>query len=110
LWAGKGRLFREGYDLFSNPSWVAVCLGQGIVPDSWEPAVDALDENLVAQALEQMRAGYADVAARLPSHGDFLRMTAPSPLAPAMVQARKPDGGFDFARAPGGGGGTGPLL
>ncbi|GAA3264180.1 hypothetical protein GCM10020258_30360 [Sphingomonas yabuuchiae] len=77
LWSGKGRLFREGYDLFSNPSWVAVCLGQGLVPQSWEPAADALDEDLVAQALEQMRAGYADTAARMPSHGDFLRMTAP---------------------------------
>lgn len=110
LWAGKGRLFREGYDLFSNPSWVAVCLGQGIVPQSWEPAVDALDEDLVAQALEQMRAGYADVAARLPGHGDFLRMTAPSPLAPAMAQARPGDGGFDFARAGGGDTGKGPLL
>src|SRR5204863_489963 len=85
LWAGKGRLFREGYDLFSNPSWVAVGLGQGIVPQHWEPAVDALDEDLVAQALEQMRAGYADTAARLPSHGDFLRATAPSPLAPGLT-------------------------
>ncbi|MEK9210851.1 tryptophan halogenase family protein [Sphingomonas sp. 2378] len=108
LWAGKGRLFREGYDLFANPSWVAVCLGQGLVPQSWEPAVDALDENLVAQALEQMRGGYADVAARLPSHGDFLRMTAPSPLAPGLTVSGVADGGFDFARTTPGAGG--PLL
>jgi tryptophan halogenase len=76
LFAGKGRLFREGYDLFSNPSWIAVCLGQGIVPQSWEPAK-------VAIALEQMRRGYADTAQRLPTHGEFLRMTAASPLAAA---------------------------
>ncbi len=81
LWRGKGRLFREGYDLFSVPSWVAVCLGQGLVPSTWEPAADALDETLVAEAMETMRRGYADTAERLPTHGDFLRMVAPSPLA-----------------------------
>ncbi|MET4896618.1 tryptophan halogenase family protein [Sphingomonadaceae bacterium jetA1] len=98
LWQGKGRLFREGYDLFSTPSWVAVCLGQGIVPERWEPAADALDEELVAQAMTQIRAGYIDTAEQLPSHGDFLRMAAPSPLAPAMT-AMAGEAHFDFARA-----------
>ena len=81
LCRGKGRLFREGYELFTNPSWVAVCLGQGLTPATWEPAADALDEDLVADALDGLRRGYADTAARLPSHGEFLRMTAPSPLS-----------------------------
>ncbi len=85
LFAGKGRLFRDGYDLFSNPSWVAVCLGQGIVPQTWEPAVDALDEEKVAQALERIRRGYLDTAQRLPTHGDFLRRAAPSPFAPSLT-------------------------
>jgi tryptophan halogenase len=30
-----------------------------------------------------MRRGYLDTAQRLPTHGDFLRRTAPSPLAAA---------------------------
>ncbi|WP_308815120.1 tryptophan 7-halogenase [Sphingomonas sp. GV3] len=85
LWRGKGRLFREGYELFTNPSWVAVCLGQGLAPEGWEPAVDALDEDKVAGALEQIRRGYLDTAMRLPTHGDFLRAAAPSPLAPTAV-------------------------
>ena len=108
LFRGKGRLFREGYDLFSNPSWVSVCLGQGIVPERWEPAADALDEDKVAAALEQMRRGYRDTAERLPSHGQFLRMTAPSPLAarpPATAAPAQPAGDdipfFEFsAEAP----------
>ncbi|MGI4730734.1 MAG: tryptophan halogenase family protein [Janthinobacterium lividum] len=83
LFRGKGRLFREGYDLFGNASWVAVCLGQHIVPERWEPAADALDEEKVAIALEQMRQGYRETARRLPSHGEFLRRTAHSPLAAA---------------------------
>ena len=90
LFAGKGRLFREGCDLFSNPSWVAVCLGQGIVPHSWEPAADALDEAKVATAFDQIRRGYLDTAQRLPTHGQFLRMAAPSPLAAAPPVPAKP--------------------
>ena len=46
-----------------------------------------------------MRAGYADTAARLPSHGDFLRATAPSPLAPGLTG--NTGSGFDFARQSG---------
>jgi len=75
LFKAKGRIFREGTELFSNPSWVAVCLGQNIEPSDYEPAVDALDERKVSEALEQMRRGYLDTAQRLPTHGDFIRRT-----------------------------------
>ena len=81
LFRAKGRLFRDAAELFSTTSWVAVCLGQHIVPAEYEPAVDALDEDKVAMALEQMRRGYLDVAERLPTHGDFIRACGPSPFA-----------------------------
>jgi tryptophan halogenase len=72
LWRAKGRLFREGFELFATPSWVAVMLGQGIVPEDYEPAVDALDEERVAAALEQMRLAYLQMAERLPTHEEFI--------------------------------------
>ena len=82
LFRAKGRVFREGYDLFGITSWVAVMLGQHIVPDDYEPAVDALDENRVAEALEEMRVAYLRTAEALPSHADFLAATgaAPAPV------------------------------
>ncbi|HEU0100386.1 MAG TPA: tryptophan halogenase family protein [Allosphingosinicella sp.] len=83
LWKGKGRLFREGLELFATTSWVAVMLGQGIVPGDYEPAADALDEDKVADAMEQMRQSYLQVAERLPSHGEFLaRICEPQKRAP----------------------------
>ena len=33
LWRSKGRIFREGAELFGTDSWVAVLLGQGIIPE-----------------------------------------------------------------------------
>ncbi|HEX8622525.1 MAG TPA: tryptophan halogenase family protein [Allosphingosinicella sp.] len=83
LWKGKGRLFREGLELFATTSWVAVMLGQGFVPEDYEPAADALDEDKVADAMEQMRQSYLQVAERLPTHGEFIeRIRAPQKPAP----------------------------
>ena len=108
LFGGKGRVFREGRELFATTSWVSVCLGQHIVPEDYEPAVDALDEERVAAALEQMRRDYLDVAARLPTHGDFLRhianagsVAAPAPpvdAAPTFSFASETP--FDFSADP----------
>ena len=95
LFRTKGRLFREGMELFSNPSWIAVCLGQHIVPEEHEPAADALDENLVAQALEQMRQGYWETAQRMPTHGEFLARIAPQPKPAAAPADALPS--FSFA-------------
>ena len=83
LFEGKGRLFREGKELFGVSSWVAVCLGQNIVPEDYEPAVDALDEEKVATAFEQMRRDYRATAEKLPTHGEFIRRCAPAPFAAA---------------------------
>ncbi|HEY0412847.1 MAG TPA: tryptophan halogenase family protein [Allosphingosinicella sp.] len=83
LWRAKGRLFREGLELFATTSWVAIFLGQGIVPDDYEPAADALDEDKVAQALEQMRQGYLETAGHLPTHGEFLARIGAARTPPA---------------------------
>ena len=75
LFRAKARVFREGFDLFATTSWVAVFLGQHIVPEDYEPAADALDEDKVAAALEQMRMAYLETAQSLPTHGEFIAHT-----------------------------------
>ena len=69
LFREKGRIFRYDDELFTVPSWVAVLLGQGIVPSGYDPIVDALDADRVAGALRQMRRGYAAAAAAMPALG-----------------------------------------
>jgi tryptophan halogenase len=72
LWQSKGRLFREGFELFGTASWVAVLLGQGIVPADIEPAADAIDPAMARDALEKMHASYARMAEHMPRHADFI--------------------------------------
>ena len=80
----KARVFAEGMELFSTPSWVSVMLGQGILPQEYEPVVDGLDEEKVAQALEQMRVAILETAQRLPLQSEFIAQccAAPSPVPP----------------------------
>ena len=75
----KGRVLIEGVELFNTVSWVSVMLGQQIVPEEYEPVVDGLDESKVAQALEQLRISYLDVAEKLPTQADFIASCSLSP-------------------------------
>jgi tryptophan halogenase len=90
LFRAKARVFREGFDLFGTTSWVAVMLGQHIVPEDNEPAAEALDEDRVAAAIEEMRIGYLETAQAMPSQADFIaRCCAARPAEPALKS-------FDF--------------
>lgn len=73
LWRLHGRVFRENAELFAQPSWIAVMLGQNIVPESYDAIADTLDEHKVRVALDQLREGYRSTAARLPTQEEFLR-------------------------------------
>ena len=75
LWRLHGRVFRENAELFTTPSWVAVMLGQNIVPASHDPIADTLDEHKVAGAMQQMRRAYAETAGKLPPHEAFIRQS-----------------------------------
>jgi tryptophan halogenase len=72
LWRSKGRLFRAGCELFDIPSWVAVLLGQGLVPEAPEPAAGAMDGHSLADAIDRMRTSYRQAAERMPAHVEFI--------------------------------------
>ena len=59
-------------------SWVAVLLGQGIVPQEQEPAANAIDEAMFADALDKMRESYRSMAEHMPSHAEFIAQACPA--------------------------------
>jgi tryptophan halogenase len=72
LWRSKGRLFRDGQELFGAPSWVALLLGQGIVPEGQEPTVAAVDPAVAADTLDKMHLSYRRMAEQMPTHAEFI--------------------------------------
>ena len=82
LWRSKGRVFREGHELFGAPSWVAVLLGQGVVPDEPEPAAEALDTGFIEEALDKMHLSYRRIAEQMPTHAEFIEQACAAPAEP----------------------------
>jgi tryptophan halogenase len=77
-----GMLVADERELFANPSWIAVYLGQGIVPQR-APALAMMRQGVpVAERLGQIRSAMDEAVATMPSHGEFIaRHCAAPPLA-----------------------------
>jgi len=72
LWRSKGRLFRDGQELFGPASWVAVLLGQGVVPGEQDPVVMTIDAAVAADTLDKMHLSYLRMAEQMPPHAEFI--------------------------------------
>jgi tryptophan halogenase len=79
LFREKGRILRYDHDLFDIPSWVAVMLGQNIIPDGHDAVADALDDERVLAALRTLAGNYAEQAQRMPSHAEYIARFCPAP-------------------------------
>jgi len=73
LFRERGHVVRYKDSLFLEPSWLAVYLGQGILPRSYDPLADRLDVTLVKRQLEQMHALIRRAAQSVTMHADFIR-------------------------------------
>lgn len=81
LFRSKGRFFREDDELFAEANWIAVLMGQNVVPLSYDPLADAFDEAVIAENLAHMREVIAKTAAAMPTHRDWLMRHSPAPAA-----------------------------
>ena len=73
LFQNAGRIFRYDDELFSKPSWTAVCLGQNIIPKVTDPIVSALPAEQVQHSLNSMRRAMIQAAEKMPDHDEFLQ-------------------------------------
>ncbi|WP_255416946.1 tryptophan halogenase family protein [Erythrobacter sp. HKB08] len=68
-----GYIHREHEELFTEPGWLQVFVGQGIVPESWHPAADGMGDDQLAEMLAQIEQGIERLTADMPGHIEFLR-------------------------------------
>ncbi|MDQ0252061.1 tryptophan halogenase [Sphingomonas kyeonggiensis] len=78
LFRGRGRFFRYEDELFAESSWIAVLLGQGILPQGWDPLADAFDDDKLAFSLSRIHEMFARAAQAMPRHEDWLARNAPA--------------------------------
>ena len=87
LFRATGYLHREHEELFTEPGWVQVLMGQGIMPRAPHPNADAIDPAALARLLDEIERGIAANVAAMPTHAELLRrLCAPqSPSRPAAT-------------------------
>ena len=72
LFRARGKVARHDGQLFSDASWVAVMLGQGIHPQRWDPLADIMPLAELEQHAEGLRLRLHQAIARMPSHTEFI--------------------------------------
>jgi tryptophan 7-halogenase len=72
LFRRAGRIERYSHGLFLEPSWIAVYLGQGIVPGRWDQRADAVEPRQLAEAMAALKRQIRDAVAAMPGHRQAL--------------------------------------
>jgi tryptophan halogenase len=72
LFRNRALVFRVDDELFLEPSWIAVLMGQGITPVAYDPLADATDAETLARGLRNMRETVRRTADSLPTHAEFI--------------------------------------
>lgn len=69
----RGRLPFYEEETFTRDSWLAVLLGQGVIPRRVDPLTDLVSVAACEQAMAQMRGEIRSLVDRLPLHSDYLQ-------------------------------------
>jgi len=73
LFKAHGRIpARTPYDLFALTDWIAVLIGQNVIPRSYDPQTDMHDVGEMRRRMENIRTQISRTAQALPSHREYL--------------------------------------
>jgi len=72
LFKAGGKIFRDNNELFSETSWVAVLIGQGLVPGSYHPFVDNMSDQQLDGLMASVRSAIAQLVNLQPMHREFI--------------------------------------
>lgn len=79
LFRANGSLVQDQYDIFLEPSWLQVMLGQGVVPRDYHPLADSLSDAQLRDKLANTKKLKLEPVAKMPTHDEFLRMFCKAP-------------------------------
>lgn len=79
LFSANGQFFRDGDELFGLTSWVQVMIGQGVLPRSYHPAVDWVENADMLALVDHVEKVIASNVALMPKHEDFIARHCAAP-------------------------------
>ena len=81
LFRTNGQIFREEDELFTETSWAAVMLGQGIAMGGHSPIAAAMAVPEFKQEFDEMEKSIRYLVNHMPTHGDYLARYCPAKAA-----------------------------
>lgn len=80
LYKAGGRLMRiNTTELFAEPNWIAVLMGQEVWPDYHDPIVDRHPPGDIQALLDSMRAEIKGASEYMPTHDEFIERNCKAP-------------------------------
>jgi tryptophan halogenase len=76
LWREAGRVEKYSDGLFYDASWIAVYIGQGVLPERHDTRAQLPDPDQIARAMKGLRAAIESEVAAMPGHRAFLAANA----------------------------------
>jgi len=74
LFRSNGSLSQDQLDIFLEPSWLQVMLGQGIVPQDYHPLAGGISDAQLREKLANTMKLKMEPLPKIPSHDQFLEM------------------------------------
>ena len=72
LWRRAGRIEKYSDGLFYDASWIAVYVGQGLLPERHDMRVALGDPQQLSRAAERLRSEIAGLVGQMPNHREYL--------------------------------------
>ncbi|TBR14712.1 MAG: tryptophan 7-halogenase [Lysobacter sp.] len=79
LFRSNGRVFREGNELFAEPSWVQVLDGQRVHPRGYHAMVDVYSDEKITEYLASVRGVISNCVQAMPTHEEFIARHCAAP-------------------------------
>jgi len=72
-WTTRGYIIKYEFGLFLPPSWIAVMMGQNLMPRGYDRRADALREDELVRKASAVREAVLKAVRETPEHADFIR-------------------------------------
>jgi tryptophan 7-halogenase len=72
LWRASGRVASYTQGLFFEASWIAVYVGQGVIPRGWDQRADLFERKDLEAAVERLRGKIDAAVSQMPEQAEFL--------------------------------------
>lgn len=81
IFKANGQIFREEDELFTDTSWAAVMMGQGIEMGGHNPMAESIDGPDARKEIDEMERSIRFLVQQMPGHADYLSRYCPAQAA-----------------------------